>query len=833
MKNIKILLIAIFSIMSSNVFAANTMTVRDMLDSDPNSETVEEILARVYNNANKTECASAAFLKSLQKYSDKIEETDSEQAVKLWAHASMTSDQEILNEVLACPEVANVDQYTTIVFSPVNFTFPGGRTLTINYTTQKKVLEQKLDLAKKRDMFDEKGNPNPKLMDPADPHIYLNTEPAWYAIMVVQHDTLKDFVGPGKNNTVSMQYIEENIGNIYPRGYHCTSKSAIALNSDTINQVVHKVVNMEGEDDNDYYVAGDIDLGWIFYAEIAADILITALTWGGGQAITGSLKAWRASRTGMQLAKNMNKLKKFERVDKYLQATNQIDRINEYQRLLKEYKSASKTADIAKYESELQDAFKYINKADPSITEAMLRDPDKAADLIKGLNKTVDNITDVSKELKETEKLLKQAEKAADPDRIKEFENAYKELDQLRDAQENGTTIARIKNDAKRAEAQAKFESNQQRIKELENTIKNFENSSDMGDYVKYRKEVDNLESVEKYTKQADALNDVLKYHEVLTGYRKQTGNIITKNLKRIGASIKSYRAINKGAWTLTKAGYTARAGMSSFSSKVGNWLFDATLKHGSRYGRLKSKLGKAYGGITAAKIVLDLYDHTSTTSSEFTNGITFKPFCLLSADDIPGQDNVVNYGMWLMWEGNSTEPYDDDAAYLEAVDFATKFFYELDEFQDNQGSECNVDIYVVRPIIRLSPNDEKDSDGELLYLFMNEIPWSTAEQFHKAVPDVKAWEKEQEEKEKSDPDNKYGKNTTEENTEETPQAKPEKPMDIAPIDPRPYVAANDSIPDLRPGAARQHPGDYNYTAPEPMMINKNPEPIMINTNLE
>ena len=779
MKNIKILLIAIFSIISSNVFAAKTMTVRDMIDSDPNSESVEEILARVYNDSNKTECASDAFLKSLHKYANKIDETDSEQAVKLWAHASMTSDPAILNEILSCPELANIDEYTTVVFSPITFTFPGGRTLTINYTTQKKVLEQKLELARKRQMFDENGNPNPKLMDPTDPYIYLNTEPAWYAIMVVQHDALKDFVGPNKNNTVSMQYIEDNIDKLYPRGYHCTSKSAIALDNDTINQVVRQVVNIEDEDSNDYYVAGDIDLGWIFYAEIAADIIITVATAGTGQFITGSLKGLRASKTGIQLAKNMNKLKKFENVEKYLKATNQIDRINDYQRLFKEYKSADNATDIAKYEKELQDAFKYVNKADSNITEAMLRDPDKAADIIKGLNKTVDNLTDVSKELKDTKKLLEQARRNADPSRIKEFENAYKELDKLRDAQENGTTIARIKNNAKRAEAQAKFERNQQRIKELENTIKNFENSPDMGDYAKYRKEVDNLESVEKYMKQADALNDVLKYHATLTGYRKQTGNIFTKNLKRIGAGIKSYRAINKGAWTLTKAGYTARAGMSSFSSKVGSWLFDATLKHGSRYGRFKYKLGKVYGGITLAKIVLDLYDYTSTTSNEFTSGITFKPFCLLSADDIQGQDNVVNYGMWLMWQGNSTEPYDDDAAYLQSIDFASKFFYQLDEFQDNHTPECNVDIYVVRPIIRLSPNDESDSDGELLYLFMNDKPWSTADQFHNAISNVADWEKEQEEKEKSDPDNKYRKNTEPEEQE--------------------YVHANDSIPDLRP----------------------------------
>jgi hypothetical protein len=111
-------------------------------------------------------------------------------------------------------------------------------------------------------------------------------------------------------------------------------------------------------------------------------------------------------------------------------------------------------------------------------------------------------------------------------------------------------------------------------------------------------------------------------------------------------------------------------------------------------------------------------------------------------------------------------------------MDFASKFFYQLDEFQDAtlekaQSSElgdvaeayakatgvlCNVDIYVVRPIIRLDESDPSKDTGELFYLFMNEIPWTTAEQFGEAVQDVEDWERTQQKLEEEDPKYKYHK---------------------------------------------------------------------------
>ena len=79
---------------------------------------------------------------------------------------------------------------------------------------------------------------------------------------------------------------------------------------------------------------------------------------------------------------------------------------------------------------------------------------------------------------------------------------------------------------------------------------------------------------------------------------------------------------------------------------------------------------------------------------------------------------------MWLMWLGDSVVRADDDAAYLQAFDFASKFHNKLyEEVQDSQSVPCNVDIYVVRPIIR-SPGTD---NAQLYYLIMNDVPWSTS----------------------------------------------------------------------------------------------------------
>ena len=601
----------------------------DNLQNTSDFRSTEEILEQIHSERT-TDCAANIFLNALHEHANEIDESEPEFKVRAWAQKTMTGDAETLKALLACPEVKNTADDTTIVFSPIKFQFSGGRTLTINYSTQPKVLKQKLMLATKRSLPN--GDANPRLMDPNDPAKYLNTEPAWYAIMVVQHDSLKDFVGEDKNNTLSVKYLNDHIDDIYPHGYFCTSKSVLANDSFTINKVVHEVVNIE-DDTNDYYVAGDVNLEWIMYAEIAADIILTVATVGVGEAAMIQLKTVRAFKTGKKLIKSMYELSKIKEVGQYIEKMRKI---------------AQHTKDIEKLE---------------------------------------------------------------------------KEIKALKDAKE----IA-----ARRAE-----------IKRLQDSVKTLE------------KEADNLaktnKDVKKYKEQAEAYKDLDKYYKSLRAYRRpQTGNVIVRALKTL-------KAANTGAKTMRKAGKVARAGMSTRSAKMGHWLFDTTLKHGARLARFERDTGLIYGAVS---FLGDMYDQTSSTSKEFSNGIEFKPLCLLSADDLAGQENVVNYGMWLMWVGNSTDPADDDAAYLQAMDFASKFYYRLDEYQDEHGADCNVDIYVVRPIIRLDETNVDNPKGELFYLFMNEIPWSTAEQFNAKVGNIEDWERTQSELDKQDPQNKYKQQT-------------------------------------------------------------------------
>lgn len=648
-------------------------------DIDIETKTTDEILTQ-YSRPNSTDCATALFTQALNDHSDEISEADDEPVVQAWARNSMLGS-EVLEQILEnpdiCPQIQSMSDEDTITFAPVTYKFPLGRTLTINYSTQKKILKQLLLLSRKPSLPTNEASP--KLMDPDDPALYMNTEPAWYAIMVVQHDSLSEFVGPNedknepeKNNTVSMQYINENINNIYPRGYYCTSKSAITPgnNYDTINKVVHEVVDMEN-DSNDYYVAGDVNLGWVMYAEIAADIIITVATWGGGAVATGALKGARATKTAKNLIKSTKALSKLDDVKDYVKVAGKI---------------SQHTDDIAKLEKNIKNAEKY---------EKALKNAEKARKAGK----------DATKYEKEAQEILDAAKKV-DP---KTTAESLKNVDKLKDQEK----------------------SLRDSLKTLEEQARNMEKNS---------------KNVADYKKQSDALADVMKYRKELRSLRRpQTGNIITRALR----SVKTARG---GTETLDKAARAARAGMSSKSAKIGDWLFQTTLKHGSRLARFESKVGFFYGVVS---FLGDMYDYTSNTSKEFSNGIEFKPLCLLSADDLEGQENVVNYGMWLMWVGNSTDPADDDAAYLQAMDFAEKFYYKLTEYQKEHGANCDVDIYVVRPIIRLDETNKDNPKGQMFYLFMNDVPWSTSAQFNSAVSDKQKWNRDQENLRQQDPSKK------------------------------------------------------------------------------
>ena len=272
-----------------------------------------------------TDCATQLFKEALQEDSDEITDDMPENEARVWAQETML-DPSVLIELIDCPEVANKGDLDVINFDPIEFVFPNSdRTLTINYSTQPKILKDKLLLDGKKSIPD--GNPNPDIQDESNGAIFMNSEPAWYGVLVVQHDSLSQFVGRDKNNVVAVDYIIDNIDDIYPKGYMCTSKSAIAADEDTINRVVRKVVDLEavGEDDsNDYYVMGDKNLEWIMYAEIVADVVITVVTFGGGAIVSGALKSARAARVAMKLAKNANKLKKFKNVEKFASISSKI-----------------------------------------------------------------------------------------------------------------------------------------------------------------------------------------------------------------------------------------------------------------------------------------------------------------------------------------------------------------------------------------------------------------------------------------------------------------------------------------------------------------------------
>lgn len=671
----------------------------------PDFISTDEILDQ-YSEKHPTPCASEKFSNALRDHASEISENASESDVQVWAKYIM-HEADVLKEVLDCDEIMSVSDETTIVFSPIVYEFPTGRKITIKYSTQKKVLKQLLMVASKPSSPTDKVSP--KLMDPNDPAKYINTEPAWYAIMVVQHGSLSEFVGPepNKNNVVSVKYINDNIDKIYPHGYHCTSRSAWANDSDTINQVVREVVDLEGEKDtNDYYVAGDINLEWVMYAEIALDVIITVATMGIGEGGLAMTKYLRSTR----IAKNLKNLLKLDDVKKYRGIARTI---------------TQHTDDIAKLEKNVANAEKY-----QKTMRKVERVKGKGIPKGKGTKKNPLKGKEISKHLKNEKKIEKYNQ---------ELNTIYNEAKKI----DPNITREMLSNPENLRNQQLALETS---VRALKAEAEGLEKTS---------------EAVANYSRNAEAFKDIMQYRRAFRNFtRKNTGNLFTRTLRLLFKS-------HTGAKKMDKAARIARAGMSSRSARIGDWLFQTTLKHGSRLAKFEATTGFFYGLVT---FLGDMWDRTSATSKEFSNGIEFRPFCLLSADDIQGQENVVNYGMWLMWTGNSTDPADDDAAYLQAMDFASKFYYKLDEFQDKNGAECNVDIYVVRPIIRLDETNTNDPKGEMFYLFMNDIPWSTANQFGQQITNVEDWERTQRHLEETDPNGKYTKPETETN-DGTPQA--------------------------------------------------------------
>ena len=283
-------------------------------------------IASADESYTSTNCASKVFANGLAETASAISESDSEEIIQQWIYR-VFSDQNVLADVLKCPEIAEIADNETIKFTPIQYTFPGGREIVVNYETQPRILKQRLTIGDKRDLST--VEPNPRVG--ADDAIWTNVDPAWYAIMVVEHGALDNFVGPDKNNTISLDYINDNIDDLFPKnhGGTCTGKSALTRDSTEINHVMREMTVDIENDTNDYYVAGDVNLQWISYAEIALDVALTVATFGGSQVITGATKSARAARILNNMRPALKSLRQIPSVQDYVRLANQLDNAND------------------------------------------------------------------------------------------------------------------------------------------------------------------------------------------------------------------------------------------------------------------------------------------------------------------------------------------------------------------------------------------------------------------------------------------------------------------------------------------------------------------------
>lgn len=675
MKNLCVFLFAF--LLSVRAFAA-----------DDTFRTQDEILNTATGD---TQCATAVFANALIENANAVSEYDDEQTVQQWIY-NVFADPAVLTRVLNCPEIIALADDESIRFMPIQYNFPNGRQIVINYETQPKILKQRINLASKRDI-EALNDPNPKIGALDDDSIWTNTDPAWYAIMVVQHGALDNFAGPDKNNTISMKYINDNISALYPRGARCTDKSALAKDENLINLATKKTVGIGEKDDNDYYVAGDVSLQWISYAEIGLDVVLTVVTFGGGQVITGVTKAARASKTFKNLARVIHGMN---------YSTDTINRLKTYRRIKKELDAIDRATDGVKYADKINELQK---------VERELRQMDNITDAAKYANR-VDELEDMSRAVQSYMKLENDlAKNKRTVERIKKYQKLEKELNAMGDA----------KNTAQYAEKAQDFNKIKRELTELDklpdatkytDDLARLEQdaakiSENMGDAIK------NDKNIAEYARAKKSMSEISEYAKAYKNFKNaKAGNVATRTLRFL-------KAANTGNKTIDRGAKVARASMKS--GRVRDWLFQTTLKNIGVLGRLESTGGLIYA---ALKFAGEMYDWTETSTGDFTNGIDFKPLLLLSADDIPDQENVVNYGMWLMWAGDSVNPADDDAAYLQSFDFASKFYEDLSETMEEKNNHaCDVDIYIVRPVIRNPGTD----NPELYYLIMNDKPWTTS----------------------------------------------------------------------------------------------------------
>ena len=643
-------------------------------------------------------CAQRVFAGALLEAKDEVDEQSSEFEIQAWVYKNFQS-ADTIKKVLACPDplcepesaaeacpdISEMDETESISFPPVIYRFPGGREITVNYETQPKILKQRLALAGKRAPpcgKDDEDCISPRVGAPDDSAVWTHTDPAWYGILVVQAGTLDRFVGEDKNNVISLRYFNDNIKDFYPRSHNegttpasiplCTTRSAFADDNDIVNLAAARTVGLESygdedgdgkKDTNDYYIAGDVNLQWISWAQVALDVVITVATVGGGTLILGATKGAAAARAMKNLAKTMKTLK-------------QLDKVKDYE---KAFNAATKTRNMVKELDAISD-----------ISKLKLDKADDLAQILKNPNAT-DKLKQIEKNMRAAERNLERTGDVKHQYEINRQRNLFK--NELGD-------IAKTK-DAK------------------------------IGEISRLEKEIADAEKLDDVKKLKEAEQAFLKLKDLRRGMKAwkipQRGNVIARPFRAAKGAWKTLRAINKGGKEIRKGAKIARAGMKS--GKIRDRLFHFGMRNAGRLAKVERQLGMWYGVVSFAK---GMYDWTETATGEFTSNIEFKPLGLLSADNIEGQENVVNHGMWLMWAGDSLSPADDDAAYLQSMDFANKFAQDMNEVQDEKleagrlaVTMCDVDIYVVRPIVRYLGEDEEEGDGELYYLIMNDIPWT------------------------------------------------------------------------------------------------------------
>jgi len=697
-------------------------------------KTTTEILASM--TPIDTTCATTAFANALHENSDTISEDDSESDVRQWVYGVMMSP-DTLADVLSCPEVDNADDDDTLRFMP-KYTFPNGREIVITYATQPKVLEQRFLLANKTEL--PTNDPNPEL-SPDDPNAtWVNTDPAWYGIMVVQSGALDNFVGPTKNNVVSQQYIVDNIDSIYPKNSDgwCSTKTGIGakINNSMVHNVIREYTAKHDGDKNNYYIAGDRDLRWIAGAEIAAEVIMAIATMGASAAATGGLKMARAGRIITKISKNMRRLARIDSVKDYVRTsvqvakyTNQIDRMNDMAKSIRNVDKLEKSlANTAKGTKKYDRILKRLDAAKKLKLEnaRKLGTAGNGIDKVEDIQKLEKMIEENGKAAEEARKIM--AEMAKNPDvaeYVKQFDTLkdvtkyVKELKSIKKTR-TGNVFSRtwqgIKNTGKSIKAANTGGKTLDKAAKVARrgakTINKLEKAH-IDDAAKSFREISRLEK--QLNNAAKGSTKYEKIYKELDAARKAHPEKIAK-LGPLGARVKSLKDLD-ALKSLNKA---SRHSLRSANAR--DWLFHATRRNAAR-------ITKATEEIAALTFVLqlvgDFFDYTAASTSEFTNGIDIRPLGLLSADNMDDQDNVVNYGMWMMWSGDSTNPADDDAAYLQATDFAQKFYQDLVTVQDETNRyACDVDIFVVRPIIR-NPGTPHQ---QIYWLFMNDTPWSTAD---------------------------------------------------------------------------------------------------------